>query len=360
MDIPTWVWTLTLVGVVAVVTVDLLVIGRRPHRPSIKESSLWVSFYIGAAAVFGLGLWMSAGATYSGEFFAGYITEYSLSIDNLFVFLLIMSRFAVPHEYQQKVLMFGIILALVLRGLFIAAGAVLISQFVWMFFIFGAFLLYTAIQLARTANQEEELKENACIRWARKVLPMSKEYNGGTITVKEGGKRLVTPMLIVLIAIGTTDVLFALDSIPAIFGLTQEGYLVFTANVFALMGLRQLYFLIGGLLDKLVYLSYGLSVLLGYIGVKLVFHALHENHLPFVNGGRPVAWVPEIPTAVSLTVIVAILTVATVASLIKTSRDEAAKVAAAAADGEPVAEPKPEVVVVGGGPGRAAPARVMK
>lgn len=317
MNVPAWVWAVTLLGVAVVLAVDLWVIGRRPHFPSLKESASWTIFYVVFACLFGVVVWIASGARYAGEYFAGFITEKSLSVDNLFVFLLIMSAFAVPPKYQQKVLMFGIILALVLRGGFIAVGAALVTHFVWVFFIFGGFLIYTAVQLARHAGENEEHKENALIRWSRRVLPVTPEYNGGKIMVRRNGRRMVTPMLIVLIAIGTTDVMFALDSIPAIFGLTQEPYLVFTANVFALMGLRQLYFLLGGLLDRLVYLSYGLAVLLGYIGVKLVLHALHENNLPFVNGGESVGWAPEIPTALSLVIILTILTVATVASLIK-------------------------------------------
>ncbi|MBY8872657.1 TerC family protein [Micromonospora sp. PLK6-60] len=330
MNVSGWVWAGTLVALTAVLLVDLLIIGRRPHEPSVRESSLWVSFYVGLALLFGAGLWLTAGGAVAGEFYTGWLTEYSLSVDNLFVFVIIMARFAVPRQYQQKVLLIGIVLALVMRGGFIAAGAALISQFSWVFYIFGAFLIYTAVNLARQGEpDEEEFTENVLIRWSRKALPVSKDYDGAKMTTHEGGRRLFTPMLIVMIAIGTTDLIFALDSIPAIFGITQEPYLVFTANVFALMGLRQLYFLVGGLLDRLIYLSYGLAVVLGFIGVKLVLEALADNHLPFVNNGEPVGWAPHMPIWFSLTVILGTLLVATVASLVKSARDRRRELAEA-------------------------------
>ncbi|GHJ06749.1 integral membrane protein TerC (tellurium resistance) [Micromonospora humidisoli] len=316
------VWAGTLVALTAVLLADLFIIGRRPHEPSVRESSLWVSFYVGLALLFGAGLWVTAGGDVAGQFYTGWLTEYSLSVDNLFVFVIIMARFRVPRKYQQKVLLIGIVLALVMRGGFIAAGAALISQFSWVFYIFGAFLIYTAINLARQGEPEEdEFKENVLIRWSRKALPLSRDYDGAKLTTHEAGRRLFTPMLVVMIAIGTTDLIFALDSIPAIFGITKEPYLVFTANVFALMGLRQLYFLVGGLLDRLIYLSYGLAVVLGFIGVKLVLEALADNNLPFLNGGEPIGWAPHIPIWLSLTVIIGCLAVATVASLVKSSRD---------------------------------------
>nr|WP_244615699.1 TerC family protein [Stackebrandtia albiflava] len=305
----------------ALLAVDLIIVGRRPHEPSTKESSLWVVFYVSLAVLFGAGVWLTSGGEFAGQFYAGWITEYSLSVDNLFVFLVIMSSFAVPRIYQQKVLMIGIITALVLRGVFIAIGAALIERFVWVFFIFGAFLIYTAFTMLRTGLDEDEHKENRVIKWSRRVLPVTDGYVGAKIITKIDGRRMATPMLIVMIAIGTTDLMFAVDSIPAIFGLTQEGYLVFTANVFALMGLRQLYFLLGGLVNRLVYLSYGLGAVLAFIGVKLVLHALHDNNLPFINGGEPVPGIPDISTLTSLVVIVSILVIATVASLIKSSSD---------------------------------------
>ncbi|WP_416903259.1 TerC family protein [Micromonospora echinospora] len=322
MNVSGLVWAVTLIALTAILVFDLLVIGRRPHEPSVRESSLWVGFYVGLALLFGGGLWFFSGGKVAGEFYTGWLTEYSLSVDNLFVFVIIMARFAVPRQYQQKVLLIGIVLALIMRGAFIAAGAALISQFTWVFYIFGAFLIYTAINLARQGEpDEDEFTENVLIRWSRRALPISQGYDGAKMTTREYGKRLFTPMLIVMIAIGTTDLIFALDSIPAIFGITQEPYLVFTANVFALMGLRQLYFLLGGLLNRLIYLSTGLAVVLGFIGVKLVLEALADNNLPFVNGGEHVGWAPHIPIWLSLTVILGTLAVATVASLVKSSRD---------------------------------------
>ncbi|OWV05462.1 tellurium resistance protein TerC [Micromonospora wenchangensis] len=322
MNVSGMVWAGTLVALTAVLLADLFIIGRRPHEPSVRESSLWVSFYVGLALLFGVGLWVTAGGDVAGQFYTGWLTEYSLSVDNLFVFVIIMARFRVPRKYQQKVLLIGIVLALVMRGGFIAAGAALISQFSWVFYIFGAFLIYTAVNLARQGEPEEdEFKENILIRWSRKALPLSRDYDGAKLTTHEAGRRLFTPMLVVMIAIGTTDLIFALDSIPAIFGITKEPYLVFTANVFALMGLRQLYFLVGGLLDRLVYLSYGLAVVLGFIGVKLVLEALADNNLPFLNDGEPIGWAPHIPIWLSLSVIIGCLAVATVASLVKSSRD---------------------------------------
>jgi tellurite resistance protein TerC len=323
LNISAWVWIATLIALVAVLAVDLLIVGRRPHEPSMREAGTWVAFYVLLALAFGVGVWVTAGGTYAGEFYTGWLTEYSLSVDNLFVFVIIMARFAVPRQFQQKVLLIGIVLALLMRGAFIAAGAALIEQFSWVFYIFGAFLVYTAISLARQGEADsEDFKENVLIRWSRRALPLSSSFDSGKMTVvTEAGKRLFTPMLIVMIAIGTTDLIFALDSIPAIFGITKEPYLVFTANVFALMGLRQLYFLLGGLLERLVYLNYGLAFVLGFIGVKLVLEALHTNQLPFLNGGEGYSWAPEIPIWLSLVVIIGALGVATVASLVKSSRD---------------------------------------
>ncbi len=322
MNVPTWVW-LSTVGVALVfLLVDVFVIGRRPHEPSMGESARHLAFFVVTAVLFGLGVWLFSGARYSAEFFAGWLTEYSLSVDNLFIFLIIMAKFAVPRQLQQTALLIGIILALVFRGVFIGVGAAAINNFSWIFYLFGAFLVYTAIHLAREGqSDEDDYDENALIRWTRTHLPATNEYHGVRLTVVEGGKRLITPMMIVLIALGTTDLLFALDSIPAIYGLTKEPYLVLMANVFALMGLRQLYFLIGGLLQRLVYLSLGLAFLLLFIGIKLILHALHENELAFVNGGRHVEWAPDIPIWLSLVVIVGTLAVTAAASLAKTRRD---------------------------------------
>lgn len=315
------VWAATLLILAAIMVADLLVIGRRPHEPSLRESGAWAVFYIALAGVFGLWVLAGYGPVYAGEFYTGFVIEKSLSADNLFVFMLILSRFAVPRRYQQKVLMIGIFLALVMRAVFIAVGAVLVSQFIWVFYLFGAFLIYTAVKLMRQREEDpEQFRENVLVRWSRRILPMSEDYHGARLTVAERGRRLVTPMLIVMIAIGTTDVVFALDSIPAIFGVTREPYLVLTANVFALMGLRQLYFLIGGLVSRLVYLSTGLAVLLGFIGAKMVVEALADNNVPFINGGEPVSWAPHLPIWLSLTVIAGVLGVTTVASLARTAR----------------------------------------
>jgi tellurite resistance protein TerC len=321
MDVAGSVWAITLVGLTALLLFDLAVIGRRPHEPTMRECVLWVVLYVALAAVFGLGLWLVEGPDYAGQFFAGWVTEYSLSVDNLFVFVIIMARFAVPRTAQQKVLLIGIVLALLMRGIFIAVGAAAISRFDWVFYLFGAFLVYTAVRLGVGGGEDEdEFKENAVIRWTRRLLPLADRYNNARSTIVVNGRRMLTPIIVVMIAIGTTDLIFALDSIPAIFGLTQEPYLVFTANVFALMGLRQLYFLLGGLLNRLVYLSIGLSLVLGFIGVKLVLEALHSNNVPFINGGDPVKWAPAVSIEVSLGVILGTLAITTVASLIKSKR----------------------------------------
>jgi tellurite resistance protein TerC len=322
MSVSYLVWAVTLVGLVGMLIADLLIIGRRPHEPSLRESTTWVVFYVSLAIVFGLFVWVRYGATSGGEFYTGWLVEYSLSVDNLFVFMIIMSRFAVPRQYQQKVLLIGIILALVMRAIFIATGAVLITNFRWVFYLFGLFLLYTGIRLAFHRGEEdpENFKENALVRLSRRVLPISKGYVESRLTTVVDGRRLFTPMLIVMIAIGTTDVVFAVDSIPAIFGITEEPYLVFTANVFALMGLRQLYFLIGGLVSRLIHLSAGLAFVLGFIGAKMILEALAENNLPFINGGEPVTWAPHFPIWISLPVIVTILGITTVTSLISSAR----------------------------------------
>lgn len=332
MNVSGWVWAVTLVALTGLLIVDLLIIGRKPHEPSLRESTIWVTFYVTLALLFCLGIGVTSEPAYAGQFAAGWLTEYSLSVDNLFVFVIIMARFAVPRSFQQKVLLNGIVIALIMRGAFIAAGAVLVQQFAWIFYIFGAFLLYTAWRLVRQGEDDPaDFKENVLIRWSRKVLPISKGYDGARLTTRNEGRRRFTPLLIVMIAIGTTDLIFALDSIPAIFGLTQEPYLVFTANVFALMGLRQLYFLLGGLLDRLTYLSVGLSVVLGFIGLKLVMEALHENNVPFINGGKHVEWIPEIPIWLSLSFIVVTLAVTTIWSLLSSRRQR--RIAAATATG---------------------------
>ena len=316
MNIPGWIWAPTLVLYAVLFTVDLLVVGRRPHVPSTAECLRWLGLYIGLGVAFGVALWSFAGHEHGVEFFAGWLTEYSLSVDNLFVFLLIMARFYVPRELQQSVLMWGIVIALVLRAVFIALGAAVIARYSWVFYVFGAFLIYTAVKLASSGEtDDDEYRENALVRWVSRVLPTTPDFHGTALRAPVDGRRLWTPMLVVLVSLGTTDLLFALDSIPAIFGLTDEPYIVFAANVFALLGLRQLYFLLGDLLSRLVYLSIGLAVMLGFIGIKLVLEALHENVVPFINGGDPVdVWVPSI--AFSLIFIVVVLVVTTVASLL--------------------------------------------
>ena len=313
------VWTLTIALIAIFIAFDFIVVVRKPHEPTFKESVRWTLFYIGVACVFGLSMlwWRPEELDGTAEFFAGYVTEWSLSVDNLFVFLVILARFAVPPQYRQRVLLVGVALALILRGIFIAAGAAALEAFSWTFYLFGFFLLWTAISVAREGGAEEgdvEYKENRLMRLVRRIVPATDDYRGTALTVKEHGRRFVTPMLLVMIAIGTTDVLFALDSIPAIFGLTQDPYIVFVANAFALMGLRQLFFVVEGLLRRLVYLSYGLAVILAFIGVKLVFEALRTNTLPFINGGEEIH-VPEITTWMSLAVILTSLVVAAAASL---------------------------------------------
>jgi tellurite resistance protein TerC len=322
MDVPAWVWIATIVGLLVVMAVDLAIVDVNPHVVSVRESTRWVIFYIACAVAFGAGVWFFAGGDYAGQFFAGYITEYSLSVDNLFIFVVVLTAFEVPRIHQHRVLLIGILIALVLRGAFIAVGAAAIARFSWVFYVFGVFLIYTAYRQARTVRSEEPeySKENIVLRTVRRVLPVTDEFHGAKVVARVDGKRMVTPMLVVMIAIGTADLLFAVDSIPAIFGLTKEPYLVFTANAFALMGLRQLYFLLGGLLRKLIYLPIGLAVILAFIGVKLILEALHSNVLPFINGGENLP-VPEIPIVVSLVVIVIVLVITTAASLYRTRRD---------------------------------------
>ncbi|MEU9916801.1 TerC family protein [Streptomyces sp. NPDC051001] len=314
MNVSLSVWLLTVAALCVLVGVDFF-IGRKPHDVSIKEAGIWTVVWVVLACLFGVGLLIFSGGKPAGEFFAGFITEKSLSVDNLFVFVLIMAKFAVPSQYQQRVLMVGVVLALVLRAGFIAAGAAIISTFSWVFYLFGAFLIWTAwklVQDARKEEHEEEYQENKLLKMVERRFGVADRYHGTKLWIEENGKRVMTPMLVVMLAIGSTDVLFALDSIPAIYGLTEDPYIVFTANAFALMGLRQLYFLIGGLLKRLVHLSYGLSIILGFIGVKLVLHALHESGVH----------VPEISIPFSLGFIVLVLAVTTFTSLRATRKQE--------------------------------------
>ncbi|MEU2072222.1 TerC family protein [Streptomyces anulatus] len=317
MDVSWTVWVLTILGLSTLIAVDFF-IGRKPHDVSTKEAGIWTIVWIALAVLFGFGLMAFGESQASGEFFAGFITEKSLSVDNLFVFVLIMAKFAVPSQLQQRVLLIGVLIALVLRAIFIAAGAAVIANFSWVFYIFGAFLIYTAwklIQEARADEDDDDWEENRLLKSIEHRFGVADKYHGTKLFIRNNGKRVMTPLMVVMLAIGMTDVLFAVDSIPAIFGLTQDPYIVFTANAFALMGLRQLYFLIGGLLKKLVHLSYGLSVILGFIGVKLVLHALHENgvHVPVVS----------IPF--SLAVIGGVLVITTITSLIASKKMAAAE-----------------------------------
>ena len=318
MTVPPLVWILTIVAILGLLAFDYFFHVRKAHIPTLREAAVWSGIYVGIAVLFGVGMFVFGGSTMGGEYFAGYVTEKALSVDNLFVFLVIMGAFAVPREDQQKVLLFGITFAIIARSGMIALGAAAIDAFSWVFYAFGAILLFTAVKMIideLKGDSAEEEKESFLVRAIKTFLPATDEFDGDRLFTVENGKRVLTPMLLVMIAIGATDLLFALDSIPAIFGLTQNTYIVFTATAFSLLGLRQLYFLIDGLLDRLVYLSYGLSLILGFIGVKLVLHALHENELPFLNGGEPLE-VPEVTTGLSLSVIIATLVVTVLVSLL--------------------------------------------
>ena len=315
MEVPVLVWWLTILGIGGLLLFDYFFHVRKAHIPRLREAAVWSAFYVGIAIVFGLGVWIFGGSDMGAEYFAGYVTEKALSVDNLFVFLIIMSSFRVPRADQQKVLLFGVTFSLVARSGFIFLGAALINSFAWVFYIFGLILLITAGNLLKPGGQESHAGENIMVRLARRFLRTSEHYDGDKLTTVENGKRVLTPMLLVMVAIAGTDLLFALDSIPAIFGLTQNVYLVVTATAFSLLGLRQLYFLIDGLLDRLIYLAYGLAAILAFIGVKLILHALHENNVPFINDGEPVP-VVEISTGMSLTVIISVLVITVIASLV--------------------------------------------
>lgn len=320
MHVELWVWVVSIVAVIGLFFFDFFSHVRTPHEPTIKESAIWSAVYIIGALIFGVGVWIVWDSQHGLEYFTGYLTEKALSVDNLFVFLLIMSGFAVPRIYQQKVLLIGVAIALVLRFIFILAGAALINNFSWVFYIFGLFLLFTGLKLAK--GEEETDAENAFIRFMRRVFPVTQNYVEDKMIVNIDGRKWITPMMLVMIAIGSTDLLFALDSIPAIYGITQEPYLVFMTNAWALLGLRQLYFLLGGLLDRLIYLSYGLAFILVWIGFKLIVHAMRHNEVPFLNGGEPITVIPEISTILSLGVITVTIVVAAIASLMVTSRRE--------------------------------------
>ncbi|HET8795883.1 MAG TPA: TerC family protein [Arthrobacter sp.] len=315
MTVSPLIWWLTIALILALLAYDFFFHVRKAHVPTLKEASIWSAVYVGIAILFGIAVLIFGGATMGSEYFAGYLTEKALSVDNLFVFLIIMASFRVPREDQQKVLLFGIIFALITRTGFIFLGAALINNFAWVFYFFGLILLLTAGNMIKPESAESHEADNFMIRIARKVFKTTDYYDGDKLFTIENGKKVMTPMLVVMVAIGGTDILFALDSIPAIYGLTQNVFIVFTATAFSLLGLRQLYFLIDGMLDRLIYLSYGLAAILAFIGVKLVLHALHENTVPFINEGQPVP-VVEISTGLSLSVIVGILLLTIFASLV--------------------------------------------
>ena len=326
MVVHPWAWGILALVAIGLVALDFLGHARNPHPPTAAEAARWTLFYVGLAAVFGVGIWLTNGWLYAQEFYAGWAMEWSLSVDNLFVFILILKAFRVPRENQQKALLFGIVIALLLRLVFILLGAALVARFSWVFFIFGVWLLWTAFsQIKETATgggDDEEYEENAFIRTVRRVLPITDGFIGDRMLYRHGGRTYLTPMFVVVLALGSADLMFAFDSIPAIFGITSQAFLVFACNVFALMGLRQLFFLVDALLGKLVYLGYGLGVILSFIGIKLILEALHTNTLPFINGGHGFEWAPEISVSVSLGVIVVTLVVTVIASLVRSAMDE--------------------------------------
>jgi tellurite resistance protein TerC len=344
MDVPGWVWSLTVLGIVGLLVFDYFFHVRKAHVPTLREAAIWSTVYVGLALAFGVGVLMFGGPEMGAEYFAGYVTEKALSVDNLFVFLVIFTSFRVPREDQQKALLFGITFSLVARTGLVFLGSAAINAFSWVFYAFGLILLITAGNMLKPEGGDAESADNVMVRAARKLVHTTDRYDGDKLFTIQNGKRAMTPMLLVMVAIAGTDLLFALDSIPAIFGLTQNVYLVFTAIAFSLLGLRQLYFLIDGLLDRLIYLAFGLAAILGFIGVKLILHALHENNLPFVNNGDPVD-VVEISTGLSLTVILGVLVVTVVASLVspkgkaQTAIANARRHAAAYLDSEYTADP---------------------
>lgn len=315
MDVSLLVWSVTVGAILLLIIVDLLTVSAKPHEVKFKEAAGWSIFYIGIAIGFGIWVWQQYGSQMGTEFFAAYLVEKSLSVDNLFVFVIILAQFAVPSAYHQRVLLIGVILALVLRAIFIAVGAAALQAFAFTFVIFGAILIWTGVGLFKHWDEDPEPGDNAIVKRIRKRITMVDEFHGTKLFIRQNGKRIATPMFLVMIAIGSTDLLFALDSIPATFGVTSETFLVFSANAFALLGLRALYFLVKGLLDRLIYLSLGLSIILMFIGVKLIMTYLHEE---FTS-------IPKISTPIGLAVIGTILVISTVASLVKTKSDPSAK-----------------------------------
>lgn len=320
-QLPLWFEVSSLVILSLILIADLALVVWRPHHPSVKESLVWVSFYVALAVVFAGLMFVFSGEKYGSEFLAGWVTEYSLSIDNLFVFVLIMASFKVPKKNQQQVLMIGILLAIAFRGVFILLGAALIASFSWIFYVFGAFLVFVGLQQFFSGREDDVQRHSKLTSFLMRHMDMTDEFHGMKVRVTIAGKKVFTPVLVVFLTIGTADVIFAVDSIPAIYGITQSPFIVFTANVFALMGLRQLYFLLGGLIDKLAYLHLGIAFILTFIGMKLVFHALHDNAVFFINGGAPLAWAPDVGTWESLIVIVVAMTIAVVASVIRLAKD---------------------------------------
>jgi tellurite resistance protein TerC len=322
VDVLTWFWIVTGTLIVVMLTVDFVGHVRTPHAPTLREAAIWSAVYVAIALVFGVAVLIAWDHTHGVAYFSGYLLEKSLSVDNLFVFLLILTAFKVPREYQQKVLLIGIVIALAMRTVFIIAGAAVVENFSWIFWLFGFFMLYTAWTQARHSSEEDgEYEENGFLRLVRRIFPTTEDYVGDKMIVRSAGRTMITPMLIVMLAIGSADLLFAVDSIPAIFGVTTElsggeqVFIIFAANAFSLLGLRQLYFLIDGLLDRLVYLHYGLAAILAFIGAKMIIHAMHTNELSWLNGGEHITLIPEIPTWLSLVVIVVVLAITAVTSL---------------------------------------------
>ncbi|MDX6263377.1 MAG: tellurite resistance protein TerC [Kribbellaceae bacterium] len=317
MTVSPLVWILTILAILGLLAFDYFFHVRSAHVPTLREAAVWSSLYVGIAILFGLGTLVIGGTAMGSEYFAGYITEKALSVDNLFVFLIIMTSFRVPRENQQKVLLVGIVISLIARAGFIFLGSALLNTFVWVFYLFGLALLITAGNMLKPQTEESHSAQNVIVRLARRLFPTTENYDGDKLLTRQDGRRMMTPMVLVMVAIGGTDLMFALDSIPAIFGLTQNVYVVFTATAFSLLGLRQLYFLLDGLLDRLIYLSFGLAAILAFIGTKLILHALHENNLPFINDGEHIE-VAEISTGLSLVVILVVLVITIFASLFST------------------------------------------
>ena len=314
MDVSLMAWVVTIIAVLALVAMDFFVVSNKPHEVGMKEAAWWSVFYIAVAIAWGAGIWYFWGAQYGTEYYTGWLVEKALSVDNLFVFVIILGKFAVPSRYWQKVLLFGILFALAARTVFMLVGAAMLEYFSFTFLIFGGLLVWTAVQLARHRNEDPDVEDSKLVEFVQRKLPFTKEWNDGKMRMEVDGRKLWTPMLLVMVAIASTDVLFALDSIPAVYGITSEPYIVFAANAFALLGLRALFFLLHGLLDKMVYLSLGLSVVLGFIGVKLILHWAHGVW----------SWVPEIDTLMSLAVIIVVLAITAFASWLKVRNDPTA------------------------------------